>query len=274
MINNSNLGRFDVVKTAFAAHILRGIDQFVPVTPALESFQLRERETKLRVAPDRMVDKTEELLKIYQKDPAKAGFGSPLPVVLLAFAKDVNPIAPDRGMSIANPITVALDAGESPEYFSARFDHVEARAQIAFIAHESETARAMTSQMRLFLNTFEAHRWDLNWVFEGREFTTTCSLENYEPMDELVDMEERNNITIIVWNLTLNFQMPYLRASGQEINMDGTTQTGIDAIKQVDYTLRDVTQPISTGVVNQETVENIDTSEIGRWNPFIKNQKD
>ena len=245
---HTNLGRYEVIKSAFAAHILKGLNGIFAVTPALVSYQVREPARKLAVCDDRMVDKAEELLAQYQKAGAN-NLNAPLPMVLLAFAKDMSPIAPDRGQSIANPVTIALTDEAAPPYYKARFDHSEARAQLAFIAHESETARAMVSQMRLYLDTFEAHRWPLQWMYKNQPFTTTCSLESYEPMDEPVDVEGRNNITILVWNLTLNFQMPYL-------------DDNVPVIKQVDYTIKTPKQTVSTGVVNAET------TGIGRWLPY------
>lgn len=244
---HTNLGRYDVVKAAFAAHIIKGLDGLMPVTPAMEAYGQRERMTKLAVCQDRMVDKAEELLAQYQK-AGSPNLNAPLPVVLLAFAKETDPIAPDRGLSIANPVTVALTEEAAPPYYKARFDHVEARAQLAYVAHESETARAMVSQMRLYLNSFRAHRWPLNWLYKGQPFTTTCTLESYEPMGEPVDME-RTNITMLLWNVTLNVQMPYL---------DGNVQV----VKQVDYGVQTPTQTVVTGTVNA------DTTGIGRWLPY------
>lgn len=244
---HTNLGRFDVVKTAFAAHILKGLDSLMPVTPAMEAYGQRERMTKLAVCQDRMVDKAEELLAQYQKAGA-SNLNAPLPVVLLAFAKETDPIAPDRGQPVPNPVTIALNDSPDPTYYKARFDHVEARAQLAYVAHESETARAMVSQMRLYLNSFRAHRWPLHWQYKGQPFTTTCTLESYEPMGEPVDME-RTNITMLLWNVTLNFQMPYL-------------DDKVPVVKQVDYEVQTPTQTVVTGTVNANT------TGIGRWLPY------
>ena len=243
---NTNLGRYDVVKSAFAQHILTGLETIASVTPALEVYQSRIPAHKLAICPDRMVDKAEELLAQYQKS-GQTNLAAPLPMVLMAFAKDLNPIAPERGQSIANPVTVALKDEDVTQYYKARFDHVEARVQLAYIAHESETARAMTSQMRLYLNTFEAHRWPLHWQFKDQSFTSTCSLESYEPMDEVVEIDGRTNITLLVWNLTLNFQLPYLTDK-------------VPVVQQVNTELSDATQPISHN--------STDNSVIGRWLPF------
>lgn len=246
----NNLGRYDVIKAAFAAHILKGLNQISPVTPALKAYQQRENHSKLAVCEDRMVDKAEELLAQYQKAGARH-LDAPLPVVLLAFAKETSPIAPDRGMSIANSVIVALSPNEGPPYYKARFDHVEARAQLAYVTHESETARAMVSQMRLYLNAFESHRWLLDWQYNDESFSTTCSLESYEPMDEPIDVDGRNNLTILVWNLTLNCQMPYL-------------DEPVPVVKQVDYTMGTPNQSVSAATVNGET------TGIGRWLPYAR----
>ncbi|TDR30690.1 hypothetical protein [Hydromonas duriensis] len=245
---HSNLGRYDVIKSAFAAYILKGLNRLLPVTPALQAYQQRQDMAKLAVCEDRMVDKAEELLAQYQKTGTRH-LEAPLPVVLLAFAKEMSPIAPDRGQSIANPVIVSLTEAPTVTYYKARFDHVEARAQLAYVTHESETARAMVSQMRLYLNAFESHRWPIVWTHNGQTFTTTCSLESYEPMDEPVDVEGRNNLSILVWNLTLNCQMPYL-------------DDHVPVVKQVDYSMATPIQVISKSSTHEPT------SGISRWQPY------
>lgn len=245
---DSNLGRYEVIKAAFAAHILSGLHGLQPVTPALSGYVQREPMGKLAVCQDRMVDKAEELLAQYQRAGGQA-MGAPLPMVLLAFAKDLNSISPDRGQSVSDPVLLAVSdqstARPYPRHYRARFDHVEARVQLAFIAHESETARAMTSQMRLYINQFTTHRWPLQWRHAGEAFTTTGSLESYEPMDEAVDVAGRTNLTVLVWNLTLNAQLPYLEGD-------------VPVVKQVDVqVVHHITQM-------QEMTQ---LHDISRWQP-------
>lgn len=248
-MSNSNIGRYDVVKAAFSEYILNGLDCLLPVTPAIDSYNARERAAKMAICPDRMVDKAEELLAQYEKSSTGgASLNAPLPIVLCAFAKDTMPIAPDRGMSIPNAFIGRLsDNIESPAV-DMYFDHVESRVQLAFIAHEGETVRSILSQMRLYINAFENHRWAINWVHNGECFTTTCSMDSYEPMSEMVEIEGRTNITIMVWSLTLNFQIPYIGKRHSYVT-------------EVSFGINSETRPISEGIVNKATMD------IGRWVP-------
>ncbi len=242
MKKDDSIGRMEPVKAAFLQYLLKGVDELIPVTPALVAYSKRQRETKVGVCPARMVDQVEELLKQYQRSPnddsaTRKGINAPLPVLLVAFAKDANPIAPDRGISIPNEQWVRLENDPFAELYRMRLDHVENRVQIAFIAHEDESTKALTSQMRLYLQKFSNHRWPIEWHFGGNDFSTTCSLESYEPMDEVADLPDRTNLTILLWNITLNFQIPYLRApDNDKYNKDGK-RVGYTPVREVNVTV-------------------------------------
>lgn len=222
----SNLGRAKAVREAFIKHVMTGIDQLMPITDQLAKMIERPRETRMAVCPARMVDDVNKMLDQYQRASnggAGAAINAPLPVVLLAFAKGMNPITVDRGRSLADINEVML-RDDSGAYYPVKMAHNEWRVQLCFIAHEQETAIAITNQLRLYIQEFQNKRWPIEWHHDGNEFTTTCSLDNYEPMDDPVDVPDRTNLIIYVWDLTLTFQMPFVygtpKGTVQQVNMD------------------------------------------------------
>ena len=58
-----NVGRILPIKQAFAAHLLNGIDEIIPVTDEMKKWLVRPRETRALLCADRMIDDVEKLLK-------------------------------------------------------------------------------------------------------------------------------------------------------------------------------------------------------------------
>ena len=53
MASSNNTGRQDRVKEAFVRYVMTGIDELLPITPALERFISRPREQKLKLCQTR-----------------------------------------------------------------------------------------------------------------------------------------------------------------------------------------------------------------------------
>lgn len=212
-MKKDNIGRDFVVKEAFAKHLLNAVDTVIPVTRELEAFMQRERSYRVAVCADRMVDDAAKLLEKYNQEVKNGQYGihSPLPVILVAFAKDNQPISVDRGMALPNPKMTQLGDKDS-QWYSIRTDHIEKRVQLAFFAHTSESAKAITSQVRLFFQRYGNYRFPVKWHFGGYDFDLTASFQDIPVTDDVADFPERTNLTVLLWNLTLQFQMPYLEA--------------------------------------------------------------
>lgn len=213
MKKNDNIGRDFAFKEAFIRHLLKATDEIIPVTKELQVYMQRDRTHRVAVCADRMIDDAQKLLDKYNQTlkGANHGIHSPLPVILVAFSKDNQPIAADRGEALSYPRLMQL-GDEFSQYYKMRMDHVEKRVQIAFFAHTSETAKSLTSQIRLYFQRFNYYRYPIAWHFGGYDFELTGSFQEFPVPDEVADLAERTNLTILVWNLTAQFQIPYLTA--------------------------------------------------------------
>ncbi len=230
------IGRTLPIKQAFAGHFLRGIDEIVPVTDEMVKWLSRPRESLALVCADRMIDDVEKLLKKYH-DTSKGssnGIHAPFPVILVAFGKDAPPIAADRNRLLPNPQLVQL--AEHGEYYKMRCDFIEQRVQIAFFAHTSETAKAMTSQMRLYFARFRNFHFPIKWQFGGYDFELIGNITEMPASDELADLSDRTNLTILTWTLVIECQVPYLTApTPHELTDDGNYLKGYKALNRVDF---------------------------------------
>lgn len=255
MMKKDNIGRDFAIKEAFARHFLKGIDEVMPVTREMESWLGRERQYRAAVCADRMIDDVEKLLAKYHQSAngAENGINSPLPMILIAFAKDNQPIAPDKGFALANPRMVQL--AENGEHYKMRVDHIEKRVQIAFLAHTSETAKAMTSQMRLYFQRYGKYRFPVSWHFGGYDFTLTASLQEIPVTDDLADLPERTNLTVLTWNLILQCQIPYLSAPLPAEYTDDGKRKGYGTLTRVEFEFhgKQTADGISDGTVDTET---------------------
>lgn len=231
------IGRDIPLKEAFVRHFLDGVAEIIPVTRELENLKARNPAFRVVVCAERMVDDVAKMMDKYHQSAkdADSGIHAPLPVILLAFAKDHQPIAPDKGMAVADPHITPLVQGGN--WYAMRTDFVERRVQVAFIAHEGESARAMTSQMRLYFLRYGKMRFPVWWHFGGQDFDLTAAVQDLPASDDLADLPDRSNLTVLLWNLTVQYQIPYLFApEPAKYGQDGK-RIGIVPVRQVDLSL-------------------------------------
>lgn len=213
MMKKHNIGRDFAIKEAFAKHLLKAVDEIIPVTRELRALMQRERAYRVAICADRMVDDASKLLEKYNQEVKNGQYGihSPLPIILIAFAKENQPISVDRGLALPNPKPAQL-GDKNSQWYLMRADHIEKRVQIAFFAHTSESAKALTSQIRLYLQKYGNYRFPVTWHFGGYDFDLTASFQEIPITDDVADLPERTNLTVLLWNLTVQCQIPYLKA--------------------------------------------------------------
>lgn len=256
-ISKDNIGRDFAIKEAFAKHFMLGIDEIVPVTRELSVYNNRKREERAAICPDRLVDDARKFLNKYhqEKKNGQTGIHAPLPMIFVAFGKDNNPIDPAKGKALPDFRMVQLGNAES-EWYKIRLDHIEKRVQIAFFAHTSETAKAMTSQMRLYLQRYRNRMFPIAWHFGGYDFELTGSFDEVPVMDEVADFPERENLTVLIWNLTVHAQIPYLNAP-EPAEYISDKRKGYGTVQRVNFDVNGVplSDDIMIGVVNTNKPE-------------------
>ena len=133
-----------------------------------------------------------------------------------------------------------IQLAERGEYYKMRCDCIEQRVQVAFFAHTSETAKAMTSQMRLFLARFRQFQFPVVWQFGGYTFELTANLNDVPATDELADLADRTNLTVLTWTLMLECQIPYLAApQPYKLTDNGKHLKGYPSLERVHFDIGD-----------------------------------
>lgn len=228
-----NIGRDLPIQQAFATWLMKGIDELIPVTDELRIYLKRERRLRAGVCQGRMIDDVEKLLNKYHQSEngLTMGINSPFPVILIAFARENNQLSSWTAWT-ANWEYARINE----QYFPFRTDHIEKRVQVAFFAHTPETAKALTSQMRLYCQQFRNNRFPVLWRFGGHEFELTASFNDL-PMDVLADIPDRTNLTVFTWDFTIQAQIPYLKTpENPEYDENGRLK-GFKTVKRVDVEL-------------------------------------
>lgn len=76
------------------------------------------------------------------------------------------------------------------------------------------------------------------WQFGGYDFQLTAALPEVPASDDLADLADRSNLTVLTWSLNLECQIPYLSAPmPHELTDDGKHLKGYQTIKRVDLYL-------------------------------------
>lgn len=257
-----NIGRTLPMKQAFCAHFLRGIDEVVAVTDEMRNWLSRPRHERAVLCADRMIDDVEKLLKKYHDTPkgSESGIHAPLPVILIAFAKDHQAIEPDRNRATPNPEMVQL--AENGEFYKMRTDFVSQRVQVAFFAHTSETAKAMTSQMRLYFQRFDQVHFPVAWRFGGYDFELTATMTDMPPSDDLADLADRTNLTVLTWTFQIEYQIPYLSAPVPHETTPNGKLKGFEPLNRVHF---DVNGKRGDDVVNGVVDSTPNQAKHGDW---------
>ena len=230
-----NIGRFLAVKQAFNRHLMNAVREIMPATKNLEEFVLRPEKYRLMQADDRMVDKVEDLLSAYQKaeNGGHAGLNAPLPVVVVAYAKDSTVSEVTLGRGVYEPHQVAFEADGKKYFYKMKTTHMENRVQVCFIGHDSETVRAMTSQMRLYFQGYLKRIFPICWQWNGFDFQLSGNISDVDFIDSVVDVDERTNLSIVVWDFSIRFQMPYIIAPKDAVLDDSGRLKGDEVIKDI-----------------------------------------
>lgn len=135
------------VKAGFARWLLGFRDTwFVPCTSAGAEWQRRDAHIAMAHVPGRMVDAADEMLAAWRlnANSAKAGPSGFFPVILVAVAKDINPLPPEFGHALLRPMFFQLPGDD--RWVKLRTSTGTLRAQLLVVATDIETARDMASQ--------------------------------------------------------------------------------------------------------------------------------
>jgi hypothetical protein len=208
----SDVGLSSRVKEAFTAFVGKGIYEIQPITKQLQIFCQRPQAERFRIAPARMVDDVEAILKgLWRNDnDNNKAVDAGLPVIVMAYAPSMRPAQPAHGWSRVQGEAMKLELADK-DYFDVRLAFKEWDVQIAVFAHEQESVIAIMDYLRMYFFRFQNHRWPIHWKHAGKEFKTYGMLcDGFEPEEIAVPLQGRTNIFCHAFNFPITFMMPYI----------------------------------------------------------------
>jgi hypothetical protein len=254
-------GDFLPLKEAYAAYLGRWYAGIYPDTPAVAEFASRGLPRSIVWAPDRMVDKAEDMLKSYQKNsnqvgtnPVQEGKNAIFPVVIVAMSKDYMPASADMGgRQIGRRLVQLVEGGSVYGYRQAMG---EIRTQVVVMAPESATARSLASQFSLWLGEIPNRRFSVTHKWGQYTLTMPCMIELPDIIFSAIETES-SSMTVLAADVTLKTVTPYLDAPREGDPNDGSDNNppGYPTVAEV-QSFDDVTGAHSV-VTADETV----------WNP-------
>lgn len=177
------------------------------------------------LAPARMIDMAEDLLAKYLRADIQKDFGSStrphnLPVILVAFARDVTPTGRDYGRQIANADYMSFPDDEKGRVFKVRTVASDVRVQCAIFASDEPTARSIAAQFLLFVDAVENRRFWVDYEYAGFRVRYPAQLETTEALAPLTPTEA-NNLTVLAVDLTLKCTIPLISGPKEGEPHDG-----------------------------------------------------
>lgn len=205
-------GDFYPLQEAFAEYLKRWYATIYPDTSALAEYVERGFSKAIALAPSRMVDAAEDMLKAYQKNNQTGihGRNALIPMAIFATAKDFVATGADWGGK-QTPRQLVKITDESPIY-GYRQSMADVRAQVLMIAPEIATARSMASQFSHFISQVENRRFYAKHTFGQWVVDMPIVLENTDLMCSNIAPPEHVNLTMFACDLTLKVTIPYFDA--------------------------------------------------------------
>lgn len=215
---------FQELKVGFGHYMSRFFDQLVPTTKPMAEYCRRPFKYAVMLAPARMIDMAEDLLAKYLRADIQKDFGSStrphnLPVILVAFARDVTPTARDYGRQIANAEWVTLPGDEKERVFKIRTVASDVRVQCAVFASDEPTARSIAAQFLLYVDATQNRRFWVDYEYAGIPLKFPAQLETTEVIAPLTPTEA-NNLTVLAIDLTLKCTIPLINGAKTEEEAD------------------------------------------------------
>lgn len=215
---------FQELKDGFGRYMIRFFDQLVPTTKPMHEYCRRPFKYAVMLAPARMIDQAEDLLNKYLRADMQKGIGGAtrphnLPVILVAFARDVTPTGRDYGRQIANADFIKLPDDEKGRVFKIRTVASDVRVQCAVFASDEPTARSIAAQFLLFVDAVQNRRFWVDYEFAGMPLKYPAQLETTEAIAPLTPTEA-NNLTVLAVDLTLKCTIPLINGAKTEDEAD------------------------------------------------------
>lgn len=213
---------FQPLKTAFGRYMYRFFTDLVPTTKPMREYCEREFKYAVMLAPARMIDMADDYLSKYMRSKVGDGPTNPhdLPVIIVAFGRDVTPTGRDYTRQIADPVYVQLPGDELERVFKLKTISSDVRVQVAIFASDEPTARSIAAQFLNFIDASTNRRFKVKYEYAGVPFEFPAQIESPEALAPLMPVEAKN-LTVLAVDLNLHCTIPLMRGPSEGEPDDG-----------------------------------------------------
>lgn len=198
-------------------------------TAAVQEFATRGCKFAVKLAPGRMSEDAEEMLKAYRRDQqGEHGANAKLPVVIFALARDYVGTGGDWGARpMPRQLVTFSDAqgavpGQLRSYYGLRTAMHDVRVQVAIFAADKQSARSLAAQFAMFLGDFGENR-QITAEHRFGQYTVQAPAVIENPDMAFMVAGEAKNMTVLAGDFTLKVTTPFFDAPKVGELNDGST---------------------------------------------------
>lgn len=213
----------DGVRVAIGQWLGRWHSRIIPITPQMHEYSSRDLAKSVAYVPGRMIDSATDMLNLWMRNDTedkKPTKSHKLPMVLVAIAPDSGPSGRDWGKNISSEIFVSFDADPKERVFAMRTQMRDVRVQMAFFAHEPDTAGHLMAQLASYMEDYQAKRFDALWDFAGFRIAAPVVLESDDAFPQRIPVDSKN-MTIMTLDATFKVTHPMYRGPRAGEGIDG-----------------------------------------------------
>lgn len=213
---------FQPLKAAFGRYMYRFFKDLTPTTKPMVRYCEREFKHAVMLAPGRMIDQVDDLLNKYLRADINRGTTDPhdLPVILVAFGRDVTPTGRDYTRQVSEGVWVQLPGDELERAFRLKTIASDVRVQVAIFASDEPTARSIAAQFMLYVDDISNRRFKVDYEYAGVPLSFPAQLESPEVMAPVMPVEAKN-LTVLAVDLNLHCTIPLIKAPKEGEPDDG-----------------------------------------------------
>lgn len=203
----------DPIRDALGVYLQGFKRELIGDTPAVREFIARDFSKSVVRAPGRMIDQVNKIVAAWRENDTsrETQMKAPLPLLVVAMAKDYLPSQPEFGRITGDPQWVMIPNDPKERLFRLKIVGAEIRTQIVILAADEPTARSLAMQLNAYIDQLHNRRFASIYPLAGINQKWPVMLENPSIIAVSTPTDpEQKNVTILAGDVTLRATIPML----------------------------------------------------------------
>jgi hypothetical protein len=221
------MANYNAIQVGFSEYLVRFFNQLEPTTKSLESYILRDVAKSIVWCPSRMYEMVDEQLLLWGRNDTDSATSTAfkLPVIMIAFGRNISPVGRDYGRRLTEGIPVIFPDDTKERSFKMKLSRSDIAVQLSFFSNDIQTSFDLCKSFVDFIDTMGNHCFSVNYRFAGLnlKFDMLIDTDDYPAQ---AHESESKNISIHSVNLSIKSSIPtFLSPKDNEPN-DGKGTDG------------------------------------------------